>query len=44
MRTRPRRRTTRIGPIRVNRTGLRINSVTANILPWTTVVLWERAR
>jgi hypothetical protein len=45
MRTRPRRSSTRIGPVRINRSGLtRVTSITVP-LPWgRTLVLWENKR
>lgn len=46
MRTRPRRSSKRIGPFRINRSGLtRITSVTVRLpIVRHDVVLWERAR
>lgn len=42
-RIRPRRRSHRVGKLlRVNRSGLRINSVTMHLGPTHTIVLWER--
>lgn len=43
MRTRPKRRAYRLGPLRFNRTGLRLTSITLDLVFWNGV-LWERRR
>lgn len=44
VRIRPRRSSFRVGPFRVNRSGLTgVSSITVP-LPWSTLVLWERKR
>jgi hypothetical protein len=43
MRIKPKRRTGRVGPLRINRSGLRITSVTIDLGLWSGV-LWERKR
>ena len=40
---RAKRHRTSFGPFRINRTGLRVTSVTMSVLAWN-VVLWERKR
>lgn len=44
MKIRARRRVTKLGPLHVNRTGLRVTSVTVALSPWHRLELWSRAR
>lgn len=42
MRLKPRRRVSTIGPLRINRAGLRVTSVTMHFGPLLTLELWKR--
>lgn len=44
MKIKPRRRVTKLGPLRINRVGLRLTSVTMHFGPLLTLELWKRAR
>jgi len=43
MRIRYRRAVTKLGPIRINRSGPRLTSITTYLTPWHTWVIWERS-
>ena len=43
MRLTPRRRVSKLGPIRINRAGLRVTSVTMHFGPLLTLELWKRS-